>query len=150
VTYDFDHLIDRRRSDSTKWNVYPRDVLPMWTADMDFRVPQPVVDAMRDRAAHGVFGYCVEPMELRALLVERLARLYGWRVTPEDIVLQTGVMNAFQAVCAAGASRTDGVIMQPPVYPPSAGAPARSTRRRLWSGGPTAGTRSTSTPSTPP
>jgi cystathionine beta-lyase len=126
VTYDFDHLIDRRRSDSTKWNVYPRDVLPMWTADMDFRVPQPVVDAMRDRAAHGVFGYCVEPMELRALLVERLARLYGWRVTPEDIVLQTGVMNAFQAVCAAGASRTDGVIMQPPVYPPIAGAPAHN------------------------
>ncbi len=118
MTHDFDEIIDRRHSDSTKWNIYPEDVLPLWTADMDFRVPAPIVDALRARAEHAVFGYCREPAELRALLVERLARLYGWRVQPEAILLQTGVLVAFQQVSATVASRSEGVLVQPPVYPP--------------------------------
>ena len=80
MPYSFDDPIDRRHSDSTKWHVYGPDVLPLWTADMDFRVPEPVVAALRARAEHGVFGYCYEPPELREVIVERLARLYGWRV----------------------------------------------------------------------
>jgi len=124
MTYNFDEIIDRRHSDSTKWNIYPEDVLPLWTADMDFRVPPPVVEALSARAEHGVFGYCTEPEELRTLLVDRLARLYRWRVRPEDILLQTGVLMAFQQVCAVAASPSDGVLIQPPVYPPIYGAPA--------------------------
>jgi cystathionine beta-lyase len=123
MPHNFDEIIDRRHSDSTKWNVYPEGVLPLWTADMDFRAPAPILDALRARAEHGVFGYCREPEELRALLVERLARLYGWRVRPEDILLQTGVLVAFQQVCAEVASTKDGVLVLPPVYPPIYGAP---------------------------
>jgi cystathionine beta-lyase len=123
---NFDDIIDRRHSDSTKWNSYPEDVLPLWTADMDFRAPVPIVDALRSRAEHGVFGYCTEPAELRSLLVDRLARLYTWRVHPEDILLQTGVMEAFQRVCTSVASRSDGVLVQPPVYPPIYGAAAHT------------------------
>jgi cystathionine beta-lyase len=119
-------LVDRRHSDSTKWRIYDEDVLPLWTADMDFSAPAPVVEALRARAEHGVFGYCVEPAALRDLLVERLERLYHWRVSPEHIVLQTGVLRAFQQVCAFGASADDGVIVQPPVYPPIVGAPAHN------------------------
>ena len=100
---NFDTIIDRRHSDSTKWNIYAEDVLPLWTADMDFRVPEPVVEALRARAEHGVFGYCTEPAELRALLVERLARLYGWRVEPAWIIFQTGVLVSFQDVCRVAA-----------------------------------------------
>ncbi len=124
VSPDFDKIIDRRHSDSTKWNVYPEDVLPLWTADMDFRVPSAVVDALRARAEHGVFGYCREPAELRELLAERLARLYHWQVRPEEILLQTGVLVAFQHVCAVAATQSEGVLVQPPVYPPIYGAPA--------------------------
>jgi cystathionine beta-lyase len=93
---------------------------------LDFRVPPPVVEALRARADHGVFGYCTEPAELRALIVERLARLYRWRVQPEDILLQTGVLVAFQQVCATAALPADGVLIQPPVYPPIFGAPAHN------------------------
>lgn len=123
MRYDFDRVIDRRQSDSTKWHVYGPEVLPLWTADMDFRVPEPVVDALRARAEHGVFGYCYEPPELRDVLVERLARLYGWRVEPEAILFETGVLVGFQRVCRMVAAADDGVLVQPPVYPPIFGAP---------------------------
>jgi cystathionine beta-lyase len=123
MRYDFDRIIDRRRSDSTKWHVYGPDVLPLWTADMDFRVPEPVVAALRERVEHGVFGYCFEPPELREVIVERLARLYGWRIEPESILFQTGVLAGFMHVCRAFAGRDDGVLVQPPVYPPIFDAP---------------------------
>jgi cystathionine beta-lyase len=126
MSYDFDTVLDRRHSDSTKWNVYPEDVLPLWTADMDFRVPEPVIAAVRARAEHGVFGYCIEPTELRELLVERLARLYGWQVEPGWILFQTGVPVGFQDVCRLAATPTDGVLVQPPVYPPIYGTPAHN------------------------
>jgi cysteine-S-conjugate beta-lyase len=126
MTYDFDTIIDRRRSDSTKWNIYPADALPLWTADMDFRVAEPIVEALRARVEHGVFGYCTEPEELRALLVDRLARLYGWRVEPEWIIFQVGVLVSFQDVCRVAAGPGDGVLVQPPVYPPIYGAPAHN------------------------
>ena len=120
---DFDQPIDRLHSDSTKWHVYGPDVLPLWTADMDFRVPEPVVAALRARVEHGVFGYCYEPPELREVIVDRLARLYGWQVDPRAIVFQTGVLVGFQQVCRVAATAQDGVLVQPPVYPPIFGAP---------------------------
>lgn len=126
MTYDFDQPVDRRRSDSTKWRIYDEDVLSLWTADMDFRSPEPVVEALRARVEHGVFGYCVEPPELRDVIVERLARLYDWRVDPDAIVFQTGTQAGFQLVCQVAATPEDGVLVQPPVYPPIAGAAAHN------------------------
>jgi cystathionine beta-lyase len=123
MRYDFDRTIDRRRSDSTKWRVYGPDVLPLWTADMDFRVADPIVAALRERVDHGVFGYCVEPPELRAVIVERLERVYGWHVEPESILFETGVLVGFQHVCRVAATHEDGVVVQPPVYPPIFEAP---------------------------
>ena len=123
MRYNFDQPIDRLHSDSTKWHVYGPDVLPLWTADMDFRVAEPVVAALRARVEHGVFGYCYEPPELREVIVDRLARLYGWPVEPEAIVFQTGVLAGFMHVCRVAATPQDGVLVQPPVYPPIFGAP---------------------------
>jgi len=118
MTFDFDRPIDRRQSDSTKWRTYAGDVLPLWTADMDFAVPPPVVEALHARVSHAVFGYCINPPELRDLIAERMWRLYQWRVEPEQIVLQTGVLKAFQSVASLAASGGGGVLVQPPVYPP--------------------------------
>ena len=126
MVYDFDRPIDRRHSDSTKWHVYGPDVLPLWTADMDFRVPEPVVAALRARVEHGVFGYCFEPPELREVIIERLARLYGWQVEPEAVVFGTGVFAGFHQVCRVAAAPQDGILVQPPVYPPIFGAPKRN------------------------
>lgn len=118
MAYDLDCLIDRRQSDSVKWRVYGDDVLPMWVADMDFRSPEPVIRALRERVEHGVFGYGLEPPELRELLQERLERLYGWRVAPEAFVFITGVVGGVRAACRAVAAPGDGVLVQTPVYPP--------------------------------
>jgi len=118
MAYDLDTLIDRRHSDSEKWRAYGDGVLPMWVADMDFRSPEPVIRALAERVAHGVFGYGVEPEEMRGILVERLERLYGWKVAPEAILFLPGVVIGFRLACRAVAGPGDGVLVQTPVYPP--------------------------------
>ena len=68
MSHDFDRLIDRCDSDSAKWCRFEEDVLPLWVADMDFAAPQPVIHALQERVAHGVFGYCAPPGELREVV----------------------------------------------------------------------------------
>src|SRR2546426_599281 len=85
MTYDFDRLIDRRRTDSSKWQTYGPDVLPLWVADMDFQSPEPVIRALRERVEHGVFGYLMfEQPEFHQLFADPLIKRYGWRVSLEE------------------------------------------------------------------
>jgi cystathionine beta-lyase len=119
VPHDFDRVIDRCRSDSNKWNKFPADVLPLWVADMDFRSPEPVIQALRERVEHGVFGYGVtEPSELHEVFVDRLWKRYGWRVPREALLVQPGVISGFNLACRAIAAPGDGLLLQTPVYPP--------------------------------
>jgi cysteine-S-conjugate beta-lyase len=124
TTYNFDTLIDRRSTDSIKWNMYAEDVLPMWVADMDFPAPQAVTKAIQERAAHGIFGYMLDSLELRALIIERLKRLYNWEVKSEEILFIPGVVPALFLMGKAYARLGDNILMQTPVYPPFLGAPA--------------------------
>jgi len=124
MTYDFDQRIDRRRSESIKWHYYDEDVLPMFVADMDFRSPDAVIRALHERVEHGVFGYSLDPPELREVIVERLQHLYGWHVSPEALVFLPGVVTGFNLVCHTVASPGDGVLLQTPVYSPMLYAPA--------------------------
>ena len=57
MRYDLDRTIDRRHSDSVKWQRYDDDILPLWVADMDFVSAQPILDALHERVDHGIFGY---------------------------------------------------------------------------------------------
>ncbi len=118
MAYSFDDVIDRQSTESVKWKVFEPDVLPMWVADMDFRAPDAVIEALRARVEHGVFGYPKEPPELRELLVERLQRLYQWTVKPEEIVLLPGVVVGFDLMAHAFAGPGSGVVLQTPVYHP--------------------------------
>ncbi len=124
MIYDFDQIIDRRASDSIKWNAYPSDVLPLWVADMDFVSPEPVVRRLRQRVEQGVFGYPGEPhgqvSPLRQAILERLERQYGWRVEPEAIIPIPGVVTGFNLACHALAGPQGGVLIQTPVYMPIA------------------------------
>jgi cystathionine beta-lyase len=124
MSHDFNKRIDRRHSESVKWNYYDEDVLPMWVADMDFRCADPVIRALHERVEHGVFGYGWDPPELREVIVERLQRLYDWQVSPEALVFFPGVVTGFNMVCHAFGSRGDGVLIQTPVYYPMLYAPA--------------------------
>jgi cysteine-S-conjugate beta-lyase len=119
MTYDFDRLVDRRHTDSSKWQKYGPDVLPLWVADMDFQSPEPVIRALRERAEHGVFGYLAfEQPEFHELFADRLLKRYGWRVSPDAVVLIPGVIPGFNVAGRILAAPGDGLILQTPVYPP--------------------------------
>jgi len=114
----FDRVVERRGTDSIKWSLFDDDVLPMWVADMDFPSPEAIIDALRERTDHGIFGYARESQELRELFVERLARLYNWNVSPESLVFLPNVHLAFNLVCQAVAKPGNGLLIQPPIYFP--------------------------------
>jgi hypothetical protein len=63
----FQQLIDRRGTESIKWNYFDEDVLPMWVADMDFLCPPQVIEALQNRIEHGIFGYPTEPPRMRTI-----------------------------------------------------------------------------------
>ena len=115
---DFDRVIDRRPTESSKWHKYPPDVLPLWVADMDFRSPEPVIRALRGRVEHGVFGYGVEQSEFYEVFLDRLQTRYGWRVSPEAILVIPGVIPGFNLAARALTAAGDGLLLQTPVYPP--------------------------------
>jgi cystathionine beta-lyase len=117
MIHNFDQILDRRPTDSVKWNYYG-DALPLWVADMDFRAPEPVIRALRQRVEHGIFGYGTEPPELRPLLVEHLQRLYGWEVPAAALVLVPGIMSGFNLASRAVTRPGDGLLVQTPVYYP--------------------------------
>lgn len=122
-TFDFDTVLDRRRSHSIKWRRYGDDVLPMWVADMDFVSPEPVLRALQERVQHGVFGYEGPHPELIEAIVTWLARRHGWQVPPEAIVLLPGLVSGLNLVCRAYGHIGDHVLMLTPVYPPFLTAP---------------------------
>lgn len=118
MIYDFDVVIDRIKSESVKWHRYEPDVLPLWVADMDFVCPEPVLRALQERVAHGVFGYPDVMPSLLDVVVQRLERLYGWHVEPEDLVFMPGVVRGFHLACHAFVNPSEAVLVQTPVYPP--------------------------------
>lgn len=126
MTYDFDRQIDRRSSDSVKWNRYDENTLPLWVADMDFKSPEAVIRALRERVEHGVFGYGTEPPKLRQIVVERLKKLYNWQVSPQALIFLPGVVTGFNLACRATASPGEGVLVQTPVYYPILYAPGNA------------------------
>ncbi len=116
MAYDFDEVIERRGSWSTRWEKFPEQIIPLWVADTDFRAPPAVLDAIARRAAHGVFGYSAPPAELRDVVVERMQRLYGWRIEPGWVVFVSGVVPGLH-LAARHCLRADQHALVPiPVY----------------------------------
>jgi cystathionine beta-lyase len=130
----FHDSIDRGSSDSVKWGAYAPDVLPLWVADMDFRSPPAVLDALAERVAHGVFGYGKEPRELAEVIAARLGRLYAWQVSASDIVFLPGVVPGLYLSCRAFTEPGEKVVVQTPVYPPIWRAPLDSARSCVETG----------------
>jgi cystathionine beta-lyase len=129
ATFNFDYCPDRRGSDSGKWNYFGADVLPMWVADMDFVSPPAIAEALQSRVAHGVFGYGFDSPTLRAVLVERMQRLYGWTIEPSDIVFLPGLVSGLNIVNRAVGQESDGVVVHTPVYGPFLSAPVNQGRK---------------------
>lgn len=129
MTIDFDDPVDRAGGDSVKWNRYAgRDVLPMWVADMDFRAPEEVIDAMRRRVDHGVFGYPQPWPSLVAAVVEGIERDHGWRIEPDWLVWLPGLVTGLNVACRAFGAPGDTVFTCTPIYPPFLDAPRHAGR----------------------
>jgi cystathionine beta-lyase len=115
--FDFDAPVDRAGTWSTRWERYAgRDVIPLWVADSDFRAPPAVLEALSERIRHGVLGYTPPPEELRQAIVERLERLYRWRVDPASIVFLPGVITGLHHAARVLVAPGEKVIVPRPVY----------------------------------
>lgn len=131
----FDEIIDRHDTNSVKWDFAlergkPADLLPMWVADMDFRAPQAVTDAIVAAAKFGVFGYSDTKDDYFNAIAAWMQRRFGWTVEKQWLVKTPGVVNAFTMAVRAYSKPGDAVLIQPPVYPPMHAA-AKSNDRRL-------------------
>jgi cystathionine beta-lyase len=129
--YDFDRIIDRRGTGSWKWSkADAEDVIPLGVADMDFASPPAVLDALRARVDHGVFGYSYPTRELTATIQARLEKKYTWEIEEEWIVWLPGLVPGLNAACRAAGDVGDQVLSAVPVYPPFLSAP-KNMRREL-------------------
>jgi len=117
MAFDFDAPIERAGTWSMRWDRYAgRDVIPLWVADTDFRPPPAVLDAIKARVDHGIFGYTAPPPELRTAIVERLQRLYQWRVHPEWIVFIPGVVPGLHLAARCLLAPGQHALLPTPVY----------------------------------
>jgi len=129
TTFDFDTLPDRAGTWSLKWERFAgRDVIPMWVADMDFHAAPVIVEALRARVEHGVFGYVEPGPELTAAIVERLADSHGWRPDPSWFVWLPGLVSGLNIVSRAVGEPGDDILTGVPIYPPFLSAPGYSGR----------------------
>ena len=134
MKYDFDKIIDRTGTESLKW-VYPRkvlkveDAIPMWVADMDFEAPPAVVEAIRNRAVHGVYGYPLIPPSFWQAAIGWLKRRHGWEIRKDWMAKTPGIVPALNYSVRAFTKPGDGVIIQTPVYFPFYHAVENNSRR---------------------
>ena len=129
MKYDFDKIIDRIETRSTKWLKFDDPhILPMWVADMDFQCPPEVIEAIKQRADQGIYGYTERPTELTPLLQERLFKRSGWEIDPEWVTWMPGVIVGLNVACRAVLSPGDMVMMPSPIYRPFVFAPDNMNR----------------------
>ncbi|MBW1898749.1 MAG: pyridoxal phosphate-dependent aminotransferase [Deltaproteobacteria bacterium] len=123
MKYNFDKKIKRYNTGSVKWDLVNElfggeDLLPMWIADMDFEIPEPVIKALRDRAMQGIFGYTACMPSYYEATIEWLKKRHTWQIEKEWIVFCPGVVPALNMLIQTFTIPGDKVILQLPVYYP--------------------------------
>ncbi|HET7629654.1 MAG TPA: PatB family C-S lyase [Bacillales bacterium] len=123
MSYSFDEVIDRRGTNSIKWEYNKEifgsdDVLPLWVADMDFACPPAVSEAIAARAKHPIYGYPGKPKAMHRAVTGWLDRRFGVKVRPQLVSTVPGVVTGIHLAIDAFTKPGDHIIVQPPVYPP--------------------------------
>jgi cystathionine beta-lyase len=123
MRYDFESTPDRRGTSSLKWDFQQKfagatGLLPLWVADMDFRAPPEIVEAMSRRVDHGVYGYTLEPESWFQAAAAWLHARHSWPVQRDWLLASPGVIPSLVATILALTDPGDGIIIQPPVYFP--------------------------------
>ena len=122
MIYNFDEIIDRTHNNAAKYDERikkfgTQDVIPLWIADMDFRVAKPIEDALADKAHQGIFGYVSRPGEYWDALAGWQKRRNGWEVDKSLLSFNCGVVPSLAALVRQFSSEGDLILVQPPVYP---------------------------------
>ena len=117
MKYDFDAMHNRRIAGDIKYNC-PSDVIPMWVADMDFKVPNEISDALIKEAKHGIFGYKEPDEEYMSLVTQWYKLRFDWEIRPEHIITSPGVMFSIGASINALTEIGDSILICQPVYYP--------------------------------
>lgn len=133
MKYNFDQVIDRRGTDCKKYaeQFYGEDVLPMWIADTDFRCPEPIVEAVAQRVAHGIFGYPYDQESFAQAVCRWMAVRFGYVVEPDAIEYCPGVIPGVICAVKALSNPGDNIVVQTPCYPPFRALVHNNGRRLL-------------------
>ncbi|HEY5645463.1 MAG TPA: PatB family C-S lyase [Pseudomonadales bacterium] len=132
MEFDFDRIIDRSGTSSSKWEKYPGgDVLPFWVADMEFATPGFIRDAVAERLSHEVIGYTRTPPQLVEAFVGWLWRHYGWTVPEEWLVWIPGVVPGVNLTARAVAEPGGAILIPTPVYYPFLSVPGNADQAGL-------------------
>lgn len=123
MKYNFDEILNRKDSNSIKWNI-PKmeygdeDILPMWVADMDFKVADEILNALKEPIDHGVIGYELMPDSFYQSIIDWLYKKYNWKVEQEWISYIPGVVPGISVAVNEFTEEDDEILIQPPVYHP--------------------------------
>jgi cystathionine beta-lyase len=145
MTNPFNEEIDRRGTHSVKWEFFVqregvphleysdrsfrRDrIIPMWVADMDFRCPEAVIEALVERAEHGIFGYSAPTAAFQQSVVDWMQKRHGWQIEPEWLCSTPGVVPALNMMVRTFTEPGDSILIQRPVYYPFSAAIANNGR----------------------
>lgn len=121
--YNFDEIIEREGTNCLKWDAREmvfknKNVLPLWVADMDFRAPAFIVDAIKKRASHEIYGYTFRGSSYYQAIVGWMKRRHNWDIKKEWISFSPGVVAGITCALESVSKPGDSVIVQPPVYFP--------------------------------
>jgi cystathionine beta-lyase len=137
MQYDFDKAIERKGTDSVKYDLNRKqfgtdELIPMWVADMDFEVPDFIRRAVIERAAHPVYGYTFRPRRFFETAAAWLNRRHGWEVSPDTISFSPGIVPALNLIVMAFTDPGDRIVVQPPVYFPFFSAVTNHNRKLVY------------------
>lgn len=113
----FDQTISRLHTNSLKWEKYAgKDIIPMWVADMDFAIAEPIQQALVQRLAHPIYGYTLPSKNLREAIIGHLKNEFDWAVQEDWLVFLPGVVTGLAISCRAFCKDDDQIMVNPPIY----------------------------------
>jgi len=121
LKYDFNEIINRKNTGSLKWDCMSKlfgndDLIPLWVADMDFPVAEPIIEGIKNRADHPFYGYTQAKSTVIEAIIERMWDKYNWKIEEKWIVFVPGVIPALNLAIRSIATPGDGIILQEPCY----------------------------------
>ncbi len=138
MKYNFDEVIDRKNTNSLKFDFAeergkPKEILPLWVADMDFRVPEQIIDALKEKAEHGIFGYSEPKDDYFKTLENWFLSRHGWKTDGRKFVLTCGVVFSICTLIRALTKKDEAVLICQPVYYPFAESVVDNGRKLIVS-----------------